>query len=67
MCDLNNVLVRCAHSSTDWTPGDTLAQRAITQCVRMAVRGTSEIVLRIPGGTFWVHSGRFLGEGGVMG
>ena len=33
---------------------------------QMAVRGTSEIVFGTPLGTFWDHSGRFLGgeEGG---
>ena len=31
----------------------------------MAVRGTGEIVLGTLKGTFWDHSGRFLGGGGV--
>ena len=30
----------------------------------MAVQGISEIVFRTPYGTFWDHSGRFLGRGG---
>ena len=34
------------------------------QCIPMAVRGTSEIVFGTPQGTFWDHSGGFLGEGG---
>ena len=33
----------------------------------MAVRGTSEIVFGTPYGTFWDHSGRFVGGGGGEG